>query len=102
MDNEKYFIVPVGKEYALFKFMPYYQMKSILDVLKISYEMCDTRDDVKKHLPKKYKQVEAKQTPLTRYKIDIDDPIYSFFFVSDVIDKILDFYKIKYDKEVHK
>lgn len=95
--KEKIFLIPMdNNKYAQFKFHPYHQIKAFLDEYNIPYEMKDTQFHNKIF-------INSKQQKITLYTI----PCYNnqkrkyhmFYFVSDIIDKILNYYKVDYERK---
>lgn len=102
-NNEKIFLVPMKKTkkrqyYAQFRFKPYTMMEKFLDDYNINYQESEERFSGV-HL------INSGQQSLVWYKIktkNISDREYhQFGFTSDIIDKVLDFYNIEYEKRTH-
>lgn len=96
-EYEKVFIVPMeDNKYAQFKFRPYQQIKVLLDEYNIPYELGDNYFHNKIF-------INSQEQKIALYKIPCHNnekrKYYMFFFTSNVIDKILDYYKIQYQKE---
>ena len=95
-EGDRYFVVPVGDKYAAFIFKPYQQMEEILNELDIPYEMSED-----KRILKSKKMLSSKVTKSYRYTVDSDIIKRKvFFFLSDVIDKVFNYYNVNYSKEV--
>ena len=102
-NNEKIFLVPMKKTkkkqyYAQFRFKPYTMMESFLDDYNINYQEPTERFSG-------VYLVNSSITSLNWYKIKTknipDREYHQFGFVSDIIDKVLDFYNIEYEKKTN-
>ena len=102
-NNEKIFLVPMKKTkkrqyYAQFRFKPYTMMESFLDDYNINYQESEERFSG-------VSLVQSGNTPLNWYKIKTKNipnrEYHQFCFVSDIIDKVLDFYNIEYEKKTN-
>lgn len=97
-EGDRYFAVPIKHKYALFRFKPYDQIVDILETFNIPYEMFDNRDDLYKG--RRFKVVSSKQQKVKKYTVIYQsNRLRPFLFTSDIIDKILDTYNVKYQKE---
>lgn len=105
-DFEKIFLVQVGTRgkkqkpvYAQFKFKPSYLMEIFLNDYNIEYQMSDERFSG-------VSLVQSGQTSITSYRIPIihknttQMKYHYFYFTSNIIEKVLDYYNIKYEKGV--
>ena len=92
-DNESVFLIPMGNnKYAQFRFKPANLIKELLDEYSIPYKENNKRFTGKK-------LIESQQQKTTLYKVKKGDgKKYIFLFTSNIIDKILDYYKVKYEK----
>lgn len=100
--SEKIFLVQVGTKgkkqkpiYAEFRFKPYTQMEKILDDYNIKYQ------ESTEHFSKVC-LVTSGQQPITKYIVlgNNVDHDHVFYFTSNIIDKVLDYYKVNYKKGV--
>lgn len=100
--NEKIFLVQVGTRgkkqkpiYAEFRFKPYTQMERLLDDYNIKYQESTERFS-------KVLLVQSGQQPITKYVVPGNniDHDHVFYFTSNIIEKVLDYYKVKYKKGV--
>lgn len=104
-DHEKIFIVPIGEKKAIFKFTPFYQISELFMEYNIPHCYCNIDDKIFKN--KKYKVIKSKQQQIAKYKVKCNKPNsnrkeYIFYFTADIIDKILNYYKVSFIKEVRK
>ena len=100
--NEKIFLVQVGTRgkkqkpiYAEFRFKPYIFMEWLLDDYNIKYHESTVRFS-------KVLMVQSGQQPIKKYIVlgnNIDHD-HVFYFTSNIIEKVLDYYKVKYEKGV--
>lgn len=99
---EKVFIVPIGEKKAIFKFNPFYQLSELFIEYKIPHCYCNTDDKIFKS--KKYKVIDSKYQTISKYEVISKSQSkrekYIFYFTSDIIDKVLDYYGIAYKKEM--
>lgn len=106
--DEGIFLIPIGDKYAQFIFKPSKQMEMILGEYNIPYEKLQRpfKGDLIRYYKQpitKYKVIKCHKQPLTKYKVVCntgEKPYYMFLFTADVIDKILNYYKINFEKEV--
>ena len=104
--DEKIFLVQVGTRgkkqkpiYAEFRFKPYILMERLLDDYNIKYQESDKRFSG-------VYLVQPGQQPLTSYKVEVRNKditsmkYHYFYFTSDIREKVLDYYKVKYKKGV--
>lgn len=100
--SEKIFLVQVGTKgkkqkpiYAEFRFKPYTQMEKILDDYNIKYQESTERFS-------KVCLVTSGQQPITKYIVPGNniDHNHVFYFTSNIIEKVLDYYKVNYEKGV--
>ena len=104
MLDEKIYLVPIGKKYAQFKFRPAERMTELLNEYKIPYKFNESGI-----LPLGAKSINKTARPqsiLIQYRIKRNNKtkedqreFYTFSFASNIIDKILDYYKVPYVKE---
>lgn len=87
------FLIPLkDKKYAQFRFKPTCLMEGLLNEYKIPYEKKNKRFIGKK-------LVESCQQKVTLYKVESQhNKDYIFLFSSDIIDQVLDYYKVSYTK----
>lgn len=91
-DNESVFLIPLGKKYAKFRFKPSMIIKALLDEYNIPYEEFKDKG-------RPVKIVSAKNQKATWYNIPKKtEGKHMFLFTSDIIDKVLDYYKVEYKK----
>ena len=100
--SEKIFLVQVGTKgkkqkpiYAEFRFKPYTQMEKILDDYNIKYQESTERFSG-------VCLVQSGQQPITKYIVPGNniDHDHVFYFTSNIIEKVLDYYKVNYEKGV--
>lgn len=95
--HESIFLIPMkGKKFAEFRFKPAKQIKALLDEYNIPYE--ESNERFYGHLLEN-----CKQQKLTKYKVACNTgerPYHVFFFTADIIDKVLEYYKVPFEKEV--
>ena len=100
--SEKIFLVQVGTRgkkqkpiYAEFRFKPYRLMERLLDDYNINYQESDKRFSG-------VYLVQSGQQPITKYIVPGNniDHDHVFYFTSNIIEKVLDYYKVKYEKGV--
>jgi len=94
-DNEKIFLIPIGKKYVQFRFKPYTMMETFLDDYNIKYqESTECFSGVS--------LVTSGQQPLTYYRIKCNNihnrKYHQFAFTSNIIDKVLNYYKVDYER----
>lgn len=94
-DNESIFLVPMEcNKCAQFRFKPASLMKGLLDEYCIPY-----KENNKRFIGKRL--IRSQQQKIMLYKVKKgDDKKYIFLFTSNIIDKILDYYKVEYEKGV--
>lgn len=104
-DNERIFLVKLKDNnynecYAQFRFRPYDMMEIFLNDYNINYKES-------KELISGVYQINSEDIPLTMYKIKCKNcknkyygDYHQFMFLSDIIEKILDYYNIEYEKEL--
>ena len=98
--SEKIFLVQVGTRgkkqkpiYAEFRFKPYTQMERLLDDYNIKYqESTECFSGVS--------LVQSGQQPITKYIVPGNNIDHVFYFTSNIIEKVLDYYKVNYEKGV--
>ena len=89
-----YFLVAVGDKYAVFTFSPYKQMEDILRVFEIPFSLSFERPHIRRR-----DIINSKEQKIHTYEIDSDRvKIKKFYFTNTVIDKVLNFYKVRYKK----
>ena len=100
--SEKIFLVQVGTRgkkqkpiYAEFRFKPYILMERLLDDYNIKYQESTERFS-------KVLLVQSGQQPITKYIVQGNniDHDHVFYFTSNIIEKVLDYYKVNYKKGV--
>ena len=100
--DEKIFLAQVGTRgkkqkpiYAEFRFKPYRLMERLLDDYNINYQESDKRFSG-------VYLVQSGQQPITKYIVPGNniDHDHVFYFTSNIIEKVLDYYKVKYEKGV--
>lgn len=92
-EGDRFFAVPIKAKFAVFTFKPYWQIEKVLNHFGIPYVMSEDVAPLNS-----LKKVNSKRTDMYRYSIEADDSKFMFFFTSDVIDKVLKHYKVKYHK----
>ena len=101
-DFEKIFVIQNGKKKAIFKFNPYYQISELLMEYKIPHAFCNLDDKIFKG--KNYKVVKCQQQQISKYRVKCNNnpkrKEYIFFFTADIIDIVLNYYKVPFIKEV--
>ena len=100
--DEKIFLAQVGTRgkkqkpiYAEFRFKPYILMERLLDDYNIKYQESTERFS-------KVLLVQSGQQPITKYIVPGNniDHDHVFYFTSNIIEKVLDYYKVNYKKGV--
>ena len=105
-DFEKIFLVQVGTRgkkqkpiYVQFRFKPSYQMELLLNDYNIEYQMSEERFSG-------VSLVHSGRTSVTSYRIPIIHKnitpmkYHYFYFTSNIIEKVFDYYKVNYEKGV--
>lgn len=98
---EKIFIIPIEKKKAIFKFNPFYQLSDLLIEYNIPHCYCNVDDKIFKG--KKYKVIGSEYQTISKYEVVSNNKIrnkYIFYFTSNIIDKVLDYYNVPYKKEM--
>lgn len=89
---ESIYLIPMGFNiFAQFRFKPTKQIESLLNEYNIPYQKSQERFKHKK-------LINCKQQKPIKYKVGK----YIFFFTANIIDKILKYYNVPFEKETKK